>query len=227
MKALLTLSALLLLVAPPAPGQDFVTSSTCDAQGITISFTYDDQGEQPEAVGYDIRRLRADDCTSVVITKIPLPRVLGETHGHDVLDDSAETGVRYRYEVVWVDSNRDPVTPSFLACNVCMREVLPACPEGSAPVTFGTISEFLPDVFLEVTPCARLCYAPLMIEAPWPEALDPYIGTDETIEFFGTVGCGTVEGCLASVDSFELTPCALTPMLPTSWGRVKARYEVR
>jgi hypothetical protein len=103
--------------------------------------------------------------------------------------------------------------------------VYAACPESSVPITQGRLSDEW-GWTITVQPCAGTCYPPLYVmDYEGLLALQPFVGSE--VRIYGTIDCGSVEGCSISlVDHFDVVPCALpTGSRRTSWGGLKSIYR--
>ena len=75
-----------------------------------------------------------------------------------------------------------------------------------------------------VIPCPGTCYPAPYFWQGVPPALQPYVGTNATFNFFGTVACGGVEGCFFDPDHWTPATC-VTPVAARSWGQLKTIYR--
>lgn len=176
--------------------------------------------DHPEWVGYDVMRRALPGCDGYVrANEEIIPREVGTTHTVYWGEPTPAPGTLYEYRVIAVDANRQQLFyPGF--CAPC--DVYQECPQLSAPVTVGTLVD--ETLWLRVIPCPGTCYPAPYFDGPIADALRPYAGTNTTFRFFGTVGCGGVEGCSMNVDHWELTSC-VTPAATHSWGRLKTIYR--
>jgi len=177
-------------------------SAVCDGSDNVVTINVQDQGGLPELVGFDIFRQKLGDCDNqefIRITDQPLSRTYNESFTVAVIDDAIEPETMYCYRVKGVDGNREEIAslwPAyfepdgiFTACASC----------GLAPIAQGTLLDGGWTYF--VTPCGGACYGGW---ASWIEAWasNPEIDfaalavAGDTHIFYGTIGCGTVEGCL-------------------------------
>jgi hypothetical protein len=63
------------------------------------------------------------------------------------------------------------------------------------------------------------------LEGGVPGGLAPYVGTPTALSLFGSIGCGSVEGCyFTAVDHWQVTTC-VTSTATRSWGQLKAIYR--
>jgi hypothetical protein len=130
-------------------------------------------------------------------------------------------GKMYEYRVVFVDASRQQVT--IPDCFDCQRFGYATFPAFSAPMVEGTLQDL--GWAFYITNCPNTCFGPFYISGPVMDSLRPYVGTGQALRFWGTAGCGTLEGCSLQVESFELAACGPTPARRSSWGQVKTLYR--
>jgi hypothetical protein len=183
----------------------------------TIDFTQ----SNPEWVGFDIMRRGLPGCDPYVrINPEIIPRIFdfGYTLGFAELS----TGATAEYVVVPVDANRQPLNLGPQFCSPC--NAFGNCPPLSGPITVGTLQE-LATGFVYVIPCPGTCYPSAFFSGGVPPELAPYVGTNATFSFFGSVSCGGVEGCyFTSLDHWVTASC-VTPVATRSWGQLKTIYR--
>lgn len=215
-----------MLTSSPTVAQSLWTSAECGGTSITVSWNYQDSGTMPEFVGYDLYRQSLSDCAELLrLNDQPFPRQPGVPHGHTFVDGAIVQETMYRYEVVLVDANRDPIgipAPPNGFCDPCVREAWQSCPDLSAPLAHGTL--WGDELFAFVIPCPNSCYSDWAMFEP-PAELLPLLNTSTAVLLWGTGACGTVEGCLMEVTDFAVVPCGAMPVEPSTWGAVKATYR--
>ena len=199
-----------------------ITSSNPDSNYV-IWTTYDVNSDPyafPDWVGYDVMRRTLPGCDPEVrVNEEIVPRQVGMTHTR-YFGTVAPSGGLYEYRVVPVDADHQLVFIGGGFCSPCNAFV--TCPQFSTPMTIGTLTDL--GWALLITPCQ--CYPGAYFEGPHADELRPYAGTSTTIRFFGTMNCGTVEGCALDIDHWELAPtCGVTPTARDSWGRLKTIYR--
>lgn len=225
-----TLAALLLIVLFASSAAAFpviMTSATESANGA-ITFTWY-EGDMPypgyDFAGYDIWRRALDDCSGWERVNAELyPRGSGTPipDGHNgyqyQLVDQPPAGHSYEYRLRFVDANREQVSPG--PCE-CTTGAYVSTPGFATPITQGKLVDW--GWAYSIQPCLGSCMPPAYIE-PDP-ALTQYLGTNTTIRFYGTMGCGSIEGCSMAVDHWEIAGCEVVPTRRTSWGEVKTIYR--
>lgn len=167
-------------------------------------------------------RRTVDPCGAYVrVNDQPYPRgPTGDSHTYTEMPPARER--TYEYRVAFVDAHRQELDLGY-DCFHCAKSGWASCPQFSAPVTHGTLEDW--GWALLVRPCAA-CYLEGYISGSSAEdELRQYAGTDEAVRIYGTVNCATTEGCAFLVDHYEFAACPATPVLHTSWGRVKAIHR--
>ena len=199
-----------------------ITSGDPDSSYV-IWTTYDvnsDPYAYPDWAGYDVMRRTLPGCDPEVrVNEEIIPRQVGMTHTR-YFGDAAPSGTLYEYRVVPVNTDHQLVFIGGGFCSPCNAFV--TCPPLSTPVTVGTLTDFGWALF--INPCA--CYPGAYFEGPYANELRPYAGTNTAFRFFGSLGCGTVEGCSLGIDHWELAPgCGIVPTAKRSWGSLKTIYR--
>jgi len=217
----------LCVIASVATAGTYAVSASCDNSNvISVSWTFYEYPPNPtghpEWVGWDVYRQSLTDCGSFVrVSSSPFARTPGATEGFTFTEAAPSQGTTFKYRVIPVDASRNEVNLGA-NCEFCAPNGWVSCPELSAPLTQGTLTDI--GWALLVNPCAGSCYDAFYI-SPIPESLKPFAGTDTGLRLFGSAGCGTVEGCALTVDHFDVVNCGPVPALRASWGRVKATYR--
>ncbi len=209
---------------PPECVADLLANASCNENNtITVSWSfYELPGYptgHPEWTGYDVLRRSVNECGDFVrVNPEPFTRVPGESQSFTYVDMPSSLEKTYEYRVVLIDANRQQLDP-FMLCGICAQEAYVTCPPNSAPLTHGTLEDWV--FALNVLPCAGSCYPSVYFEGV-PTDLRRYVGTDTAVRFYGQAGCGTVEGCRMVIDHYEITPCDVsTPTCAASWGHFK------
>ena len=229
--------ALLLAIAPvvllvpgtvAAQGYNLSAYSTCaSTDSSDVIWTASEPpgpNPYPDWVGYDVLRRFPTDCgdwpSFVRVNDEIIPRQVGTTHTFYFGEVVPSTATLYEYWVQPVDVNHQS---SYPCCGFCSPyNVFQLCPPLSAPATIGTLRD---DLFLWMDQCPGSCYpGAYVVEGPIADGLRQYAGTGTTFRFFGSMACGTVEGCALSIDHWEFTTC-VTPVAIRSWGRLKTIYR--
>jgi hypothetical protein len=229
MSRMLLLSALPAFVALAGVSYagSFYTHADCQGTSIAVSWTFQgDPGGEPQFVAYDVYRQVMPECPDAIrVNDEPFPRIPGQTHSHTFVDETIVSGPMYRYEIVLVDEFRNPVTvpgpPLF--CDPCDKRSWASCPSYSAPLTHATLID--EGWAFWAQPCPDTCYEGFLVEYPWPPELEQYVGTGTAVQLFGPYYCGGVEGCGMTVTHFEVVPCGVVPVMPSTWGTLKATYR--
>jgi len=221
-------SAALLLLALTAASAAahpviFAGTSASSSGSITFSFShygYGDPTPAPEWTGYDIYRRSLDDCdTWVRLNDQPFARQAGDGDYQYSYVDAPSSGHAYQYQVRLVDVNRQEV--SVAPCDCHLNAFV--TPELTTPISQGRLIDWGWAAGIE--PCLGSCLAYAYI-SPVPSELVPYVGTATTLRFYGTMGCGSVEGCALELDHFNVSACdVVVPTRRTSWGQVKTIYR--
>jgi hypothetical protein len=202
----------------------------CDGAGVvTVGWGFQDYPQypagHPEWVGYDIQRRSLDTCDPFVrVNAQPFVRIPDVSQSFTYTETPPATGITYEYRVILVDAGRNEVILHPAECECAGRDARVSCPEYSAPVTQGTLQDWGWAVF--VVPCAASCYPSCYYDGPALDELRAYLGTGTVLRFYGSLGCGTVEGCSLFIDHYDLAPCStITAARPTTWGRMKVLYR--
>lgn len=231
--ALVCASLVVTLVLALAPARAFAyvvlsSGSSCGSgTQVSVEWTfYDDPSSPiglPQWVGYDVYRRSAAQCGSFVrVNDTIVPRVAVPIDTHSVADPGASPGVAYHYRIVPVDANRDPVVLPI--CD-CFTDVWTNCPQASTTAIQGTIYDDW-GWALAIMPCAGSCYTHVYFDDPGAvTTLRPFVGSGLTFNFYGSIGCGSVEGCAIDLAGYEQAACGSTPSHTTSWGELKAVYR--
>jgi hypothetical protein len=199
-------------IATSDPDSNYVFWTTFDPNNDPYAY--------PDWVGYDVMR-RAGCGPEERVNADIIPRQVGMSHSAYFATE-APGGVLYEYRVVPVDADRQPVLIGPAFCSPC--NVFVACPRDATPITIGTLTDL--GWALLVTPCPEGCYPSAYFEGAFADELRPYAGTGTAFRFFGTLSCGTVEGCALIIDHWALAPsCGATPTSKGSWGRLKTIYR--
>jgi len=217
----------------PAVAGDLNAHAQCTGPGqVSITWEFYEFewaiAGHPEWVGYDFMRRSIADCG--VWTRLNaaiVPRVFGQTHGGTFVDASAGSAVAWEYRVVPVDASRQPVILLSPHCEPpCVPFSWASCPQASAPLLVGTaITHGGSGGMIFLQGCANSCYGNFYIYGELEEAIRPYANTGTVLRFFGTAGCGSVEGCAMDVTAFEPSNCVITPARRATWGSVKQQYR--
>ncbi len=206
------------------------TSAACEGDRIVVSWSwYEDPlypTGDPEWTGYDVYRQGLSDCGEWArVNALPFPRTMGASESFS-LTDTPPAGQACLYEVRLVRDDRTPAPlPAGLAWDLSWQRGYAACPETSVPIVRGQLSDELGWTLI-VRPCDGTCYPQVYVmDYEGLLALQPYVG--QTVQIYGTVSCGSIEGCsLDWMDHFDVTPClSPTPAGRTSWGRLKSLYR--
>jgi hypothetical protein len=216
-----------LLAGSVDAGTLLAQAGCADGTHITVFWSFTENPAEPtghpEWVGYDVERRPLASCGAYErLNAAPFPRTPGVSENFQYMEIAPATAAMFEYRVVPVDALRQPVALGF-DCDFCSYVAWASCPDLSAALTQGTIEDIGWAVL--VHPCPDGCYRSFYVENPEADALRPYAGTATVVRLFGFPFCGTVEGCGMHVDHFDLAPCAPTPTLPSTWGRIKAGYR--
>ncbi len=206
------------------------SSASCeDSVRVTLRWTYYYSPSDPyesEWVGYDVYRRSIDPCSDYVrVNDEPFPRTVGATHSHTFVDEPPATRQMFQYRIVSVDKNRNQTGVPPWECDPCERSVWASCPEFSAPVTHGTLEDG--GWALRLTPCPGSCYQSAYVsDGLFMSELRALAGTGTAVEFFGAIGCLSVEGCSVGIEHYEVVDCdVITPVKRASWGSLKLHYR--
>jgi hypothetical protein len=200
-----------------------------DSVTIAYSFGYWDDpnlpADHPEWVGFDVYRRTVADCGPTVrVNLVPFPREPGHSYSYTYTESPPAQRTLYEYWAVFVDADRNPVFFSSPPCYPCASNAYGTSPPLSAVATKGTLEDW--GWTLALVPCATTCYPRVYLGGCCMSDLQPYVGTPTVVGLFGSIACGTVEGCALNVDHFELSGCeGPTPVRSTSWGRLKLLYR--
>jgi hypothetical protein len=179
----------------------------------------------PEWVGYDVWRRASAACGEWVrVNPDIVARTPGVTQDASYLDATAAPATTYEYRVRLVDASRTPLMfPPPDCLWPCNPPAFAMCPDYSAPLVVGTVSEWGWAVL--VTGCSSGCWGAFYVENPAADALRPLAGTGLAVAIYGGTQCGTVEGCALTLDHFESAGCGPTPARRASWGALKSHYR--
>ena len=226
---LTSITCSLFVAGVSAAGVLWVSAGSASVTQVLVSWTFSDDPQQlaghPEWVGYDIYRRAAATCGDWVrVNPDPFPRLAGQTHGGSFLDSPPVLSSSYQYDVRPVDATRAPVAMGFPDCEPpCPPPAYAACPDLSAPLVVGTVTDLGWAVML--TPCATGCWGLFYVENPAAGRLRPYADSGQALRVYGLPFCGTVEGCGLALDRFEPGACGVTSLRGVSWGRLKSHYR--
>ncbi len=218
------LAALALFATPASATLVFLSGTSCSTNGVDVSWTIDDDlvNPYPAWVGYDIWRSSPLECTGAVrLNAQTIPRETGTHSAHTWHDATAVPGAQYYYVIVPVNANRARV--ELPNCD-CIDQAWSNCPTATTPAIRGTIDSDW-GWALAIRPCPNSCWPGVYFEGPLVEKLRPYVGTGTTFDFFGTIGCGSVEGCGIALSDYAPAACGSTPTRATSWGTIKSTYR--
>jgi hypothetical protein len=216
-----------LLATPASSAVVFLSGAACGANDqVDVSWTFDDDPSNPvqlpQWIGYDVWRADAADCKgSVLLNSEPIPRTPGP-HSEGVWHDAtALPGTSYLYQIIPVDANRIQVVIPGCECSLAAWS---NCPATTAALQ-GTIAQDW-GFALAIQACPGSCWPGVYFEdAEMIAQLRPFVGTGTTFDFFGTIGCGSVEGCFLAIEGYQEAACGPTPADATSWGHLKAIYR--
>lgn len=228
--ALLAVVSVTVLTAGTAGAQGYTLSAypyAADPESLYVIWTTSEPpgpDPYPAWVGYDVLRRAAGqgECewaNFVRVNDTIIPREVGQTHTRSFGERAPSTATLYEYRVLPVDANRQPAYPCCGFCAPC--NVFVSSPASSAPIAVGVIEDW--GWALYVNPCPGTCPGGYFEQGPVDE-LRPYAGTGTAFRLFGTIGCGTTEGCALNVDRWEITSC-VTPTVPRTWGALKTIYR--
>jgi hypothetical protein len=227
--ALASLSACLIIGLPAVPraGQLSASASCTDGSHISFTWTYTEDPAHPtghpEWVGYDVLRRDQSTCGAFLrVNAATYPRS-GVTETFTYGETPPSPGTTYQYQVILVDANRQQLFLDPASCDCSAHDGWASCPDFSAPLTQGTLSDL--GWALLVQPCPDGCSPSVYITGPQSLPLKPYAGTSEVLRFYGQTACGSIEGCALTIDHYELAGCGPTPVARHTWGQVKAIYR--
>ena len=193
----------------------------CEGTGMRVTLTAHDLGEHPEIVGFHIDRRTLGSCEIVRITPVPLARVAGTDFTVGTLDSTADPSLAHDYRLVGVDAQGQEIDPYLLYQfpNSSLSDT-GSCSD-SAPIAHGRLEDLGWALF--VYRCPGGCYWEMLLDK-FPESLRDLAGTGTPVLVYGTLVCGTVEGCLGRVTNFSITPYAVGVETRT-WSSTKALYR--
>jgi hypothetical protein len=188
---------------------------------MRVTLTAHDLGEHPEIVGFHIDRRTIGSCDVVRITPVPLARVAGTDFTLIALDSTADPTLAHDYRLVGIDAQGQEVDP-YRLYQVPNSQLSDAssCSD-SAPITHGRVEDL--GWALVVFRCPGGCFGNLILDE-FPVSLRDLAGTGTPVLVFGTLGCGSVEGCLGQVTNYSITPCEVG-VEPRTWSSTKALYR--
>lgn len=206
--------------------------ATSDNSTITFQWTFSEDPNNPvghpEWTGYDVYRRALPGCAAGTrVNATPFPRTPGVTESFTYLEAAPSLQTTFDYQVVPVDSARNPLTfsPAECQCGGPMSHGWASCPPNSAPLSQGTLTDLGWAIYL-MNPCPGSCYGLFYVSQPeMIQQLRPYAGTGAVVRLWGTAGCGDIEGCGASLDHWDLAACPSTAVRTTSWGRLKVIHR--
>ena len=204
-------------------GADISASATCNSGSVTLSWSYMETSPVglPDWAGYDVYRRAVEPCGPWVrLNADIIPRDFSGNHSRQFVDGSATTTAAYEYEVWPVDQNH--VLVALPQCSECVGTTVASCPSLGAAMAHGTLEDLGWAMLIHA--CTSSCSPASIIENNL-DALRPYAGTGTALALYGTVACGGVEGCTLTLDHFDVADCGPVPILPGTWGSLKARYR--
>src|SRR5262245_59467311 len=232
---LFSVTSLVLLVPGTVAAQNYYlfAYSTCTIAGppadstYVIWTTYEPVGPNlhPNWVGYDVYRRIPTACggweSFVKVNELTIPRTAGITHTAYYGEPTPAPATLFEYWVQPVDAYGQLYEPGYGFCSPC--NAFQICAPYSAPITIGIIQDWGWTVY--ISPCSGSCYPGAYVSEPQiADQLRPFAGTSAAFRFFGTIGCGSVEGCSIAVEHYEATTC-VTPTATRSWGQLKTLYR--
>lgn len=234
--ALLPVLSLVLILSPLSASHAGSLGAGANCAGgnaVTVGWNWTEYpqlptGPHPEWVGYDVLRRSVKTCDAFVrVNAQPFVRTPGISQSFTYTETPPATGVLYEYRIILVDAGRNEVVIGASDCDCAGRDARVSCPEYSAPVTQGTLSDW--GWTLVVSSCPGSCY-PSCIYGEMGNALydelRPFAGTGTVLRFYGAVFCCTLEGPVLSIDHYDVAPCeTVVPVRTATWGRVKALYR--
>jgi hypothetical protein len=229
---LVVLATLALLPAPAS--SDLLVRAGGDGERITVGWSWYEYAGCPTGdpawTGYDLYRRSAEDCGAWVrVNPEPFHRTMGVSESFTFVD-TPPAPQAYEYEVMLVKDDRTQAPyPDYRECGFwcCTQRAFAGCPVASVPVAHGLLVDW--GWTLAVERCSGTCFTSAYLVADGAhrqilEAMVPYIGSE--VRIYGTVGCGSIEGCSIGVSRFDVVPCSeVTEAGHTSWGRVKTIYR--
>jgi len=228
-RALIAASLSLLLAAPSARAGVLSESAECDGNGhVVVTWVFDDDPsnpyDDPAWIGYDVLRRELQPCGEfVLLNEEPIARQAG-SHSRTFTDTPPAETVTYEYRVILVDANRQWLHPGSPECEPpCTGMAWASCPAWSSPTTVGTLQDL--GWALLVIPCPESCWPSLYFTGPAADALRIWADGSHVYGLTGPVTCGSVEGCSIDVQHYEPYACGITPVAPTTWGRLKEIYR--
>ncbi len=218
--AALLLLALTATSAAASPVIDAWTDAPSGGQ-VTLHFSHFESSapySAPEWTGYDAYRRSLDECdTWVRLNDEPYARQSGNYEY--TYTDAPAAGHAYEYRVWLVDVNREQVSVAPCDCHLRAFATL----DFTTPISQGRLIDWGWAAGIE--PCLGSCL-PYAYISPVPTELVPYVGTNTTLRFYGTMACGSVEGCSLQLEHFNVSACdVVIPARRTSWGQVKTIYR--
>jgi hypothetical protein len=185
---------------------------------VTMSIALDFDGR---ISGIAIERGRPGSCAPPVrFDPIEFGTLLAGRHVLQWRDDTAESGLAYRYRAVGIDSQGQDTAfwPSF-----SMVAPVDYATCGDPVIGHGFLtSAHAPGAF---EPCPGSCWDPLTVEAG-TALVQPYVDSQIAVDIRGTIDCrlGNVEGCTVTVSELSERACLALPVRPTTWGVLKSRF---
>ncbi len=225
-----TLLGIALALCPAASRAGALDASASSPDGVHITFAwsyYEDPSNptgHPEWIGYDVLRRSQADCGPFVrVNATPYPRNPGVNESFSFTETPAANATTYHYQVILVDAGRNQLFLGPQACDCSSHWGWASCPEFSAPIAHGTLTDLGWAVLIQ--PCPDECSSSFYISGAKYPALKPYAVSGEMLNFYGQAACGSIEGCALDLDHYEVAACAPTASRHTTWGAVKAIYR--
>jgi hypothetical protein len=232
-------AATLLLTAPTVRADVLTTSAVgVSDHGILVSWTYEVYAPNPVDwpiwVGYDVYRSAAAQprpCEKDVrVNPDIIPRIPFVTQDASFLDLTATPGMMYTYVVRLVDASRRrlPLPPADCVPFPCNPPAFASCPDLSAPIVVGTVTDWSWVGAVQIQGCEEGCWGNFYLENPAADALRPYAGTSQVVSVWGHgLGYTWVSDFdqRLQLDHFELSACGPTPTRRATWGALKTIYR--
>lgn len=217
--------ACLVVLAQSVSAQPPTTSwalldAACQGSGNQVQLHAFDAGEHPELVGFHFYRRAAGDCARVRVTETPVVRIPNTSTIYTVTDPGVPAAIAQGYSMTAVDEDGNEVDgyQLFTLPNSNLHDIA-SC--DGAYLGTGTLQD--DGWALSFDPCPSTCVEFYYAEH-FPPALRDLADTGTVVRLYGTFHCGSVEGCLAQVTSYEITACTVGVERQV-WGDVKRRYQ--
>jgi hypothetical protein len=224
MRSMIVLMSMLIFAAHPALGWNGLSIESLYADkpevqmvlGITINDPIDER-----FIGLHVYRSIVGDCSvareRITAELIPFPV---SREQHIVTDTLPFRDKAYSYEARCVDVDGVDHDVDYIGIYTPIQPMFVTW--GHAPVTKGQLIDW--GWTIALYPCSGECWPFVYGVWAFPEVLE-WAGTGQVVSLYGSVTCGTMEGCEIWMSGIEPSTCGVTEIFNMDWGDVKRAYR--